>query len=346
MRHHYACFLLIPAITLILSCADSNEYRHPATVVREVFMTSYDVPLDIDSPAVWNSADGENLLIATAKQGHELVVYDAASGKNIRTIGSLGTAPGDFARPNGIAVVDSLLFVVERDNARVQVFDLPSFRHRGFIGTSALIRPYGIFACAADGGYRLYITDNYETPDETVPPDSELGKRVWRYTVAVAGDTPAVTDSMAFGDTGGAGVLHTVETIMGDPAANRILIVDEQEQVLKEYTLDGAFTRNLIGQGIFQHDPEGAVRWYDAAGDGWWIMTDQAPDRSIFHVFDGASLDHIGAFSGETTANTDGVAITTRSFGPFDSGAFYAVHNDGGVAAFSLADIMEALSLR
>ena len=52
-----------------------------------------------------------------------------------------------------------------------------------------------------------------------------------------------------------------------------------------------------------------------------------------------------GAFSGAVTANTDGVALTGRSFGPFSRGAFYAVHDDGNVAAFDLAEIVRALGL-
>ena len=51
-------------------------------------------------------------------------------------------------------------------------------------------------------------------------------------------------------------------------------------------------------------------------------------------------------FTGEVTVNIDGVAITTLPFGPFDEGGFYAVHNDGGAAAFSLSDITKVLLLR
>ncbi len=45
-------------------------------------------------------------------------------------------------------------------------------------------------------------------------------------------------------------------------------------------------------------------------------------------------------------AIADGVALTQTSFGPFPAGAFYAVHNDGNIAAFSWAEIAAALGLR
>ncbi|HST60286.1 MAG TPA: hypothetical protein VLK84_16385 [Longimicrobium sp.] len=44
--------------------------------------------------------------------------------------------------------------------------------------------------------------------------------------------------------------------------------------------------------------------------------------------------------------NTDGVALTQTGFGPFPASAFYAVHDDGNVAAFSWSAIADALGLR
>ena len=44
-------------------------------------------------------------------------------------MGSSGNAPGQLSRPNGIATVDDkYVFVVERDNHRVQMFALPDFQ--------------------------------------------------------------------------------------------------------------------------------------------------------------------------------------------------------------------------
>jgi 3-phytase len=85
-----------------------------------------------------------------------------------------------------------------------------------------------------------------------------------------------------------------------------------------------------------------------ACGDtaGYWVTTDQDLTVNTFHVFDRATLRHVGSFRGDSTLNTDGIALTQRGFGTFPSGAFYAVHNDGNVAAFSWAAIADALRLR
>lgn len=339
--------LFIVSSSIAISCAGPAEQPDSVVTVTENFLTAWNDSFDIDSPAVWHGK-GAHLLIATAKQADMLYIYDAENGETLGTAGSEGTGPGKLDRPNGIAVIDDIVFVVERDNARVQVFDVPSFRHRGFVGENSLIRPYGIFVYPDRGAYKLFITDNYETPAGDVPPDSELGERVKRYAVTITGDTLSAVEAPAFGETSGAGVLHKVESILGDPAKNRLLIADEYNGAMsvKEYTLDGTFTGRCIGKGIFKYEPEGIARWYDDTGDGWWIMTDQELNTSYFHLFDGDTLAHIGVFAGGEIANTDGVCLTTASFGPFTQGAFYAVHDDGGVGAFSLNDIKEAMSLK
>jgi 3-phytase len=56
-------------------------------------------------------------------------------------------------------------------------------------------------------------------------------------------------------------------------------------------------------------------------------------------------MDYVGTFTGEATANTDGVAWTPQSFPGFPSGAFFAVHDDSAVSAFDWRDIVGALGL-
>jgi 3-phytase len=54
---------------------------------------------------------------------------------------------------------------------------------------------------------------------------------------------------------------------------------------------------------------------------------------------------HGGSFRRPTLRNTDGVALTRTGFVPFPAGTFYAVHDDGNVAAFSWSAIADALNL-
>jgi 3-phytase len=318
-------------------------------VIAPQFQTVRDTLDNVDSPAVWHGPDGQHWLLATAKEADVVVVADAGTGRRLDRIGGSGSEPGRMDRPNGIAVVDDLLFLVERDNARVQVLALPTFRPLGTYGTGQLRRPYGI-AVRPDGGgaYRTWITDNYEEADDVPPPDSLLGERVREYRVTVTGDRAAAELIRSFGATSGAGVLRVVESIAVDAANDRLLIAEEREgaSMLKEYTTQGRFSGRVIGATFFPNQAEGIVLYTCGRTDGYWIATDQGTEVNTFHVFDRASLAYVGSFRGEGVLNTDGIALTQRSFPAYPHGAFYAVHDDGNVAGFSWARIAEELGLR
>jgi 3-phytase len=301
---------------------------------------------DIDSLAVWQTAPGEAIVLVTAKQGDQIWVHDASTGELIRRVGGPGSGPGEFERPNGIAVVDDLAIVVERDNARLQVLRLPDFEHLGFAGEAELTRPYGIAAFASEQGIEVYITDNYETPDEQIPPVAELGRRVRHFRLHDRGDSVDAELVSTFGDTAGDGILHKVETIAVDPARNRLLVVDELETELaiRVYTLDGTYV-GTMGAGIFAYEPEGIALFETADGGGDWIATDQQSELSLFLVFDRDTLEYLGGFTGEVTANTDGVTLTQLPLEAFPEGAFYAVNDDATVTAFDWRDIARALGL-
>jgi 3-phytase len=346
------------AVVSVAACqggADAPVAKASATAtdsvapLRESWMTTRDTLDNIDSPAVWHGPDGQHWVLSTAKATDVLVVNDASTGAFIRRLGASGTGRGQMQRPNGIAIAGNLAFVVERDNHRVQVFRLPGFESLGTFAEKDLRLPYGLALYAeTPDRYMVYVTDNYEMPDESVPPDSLLGQRVRQYRVTVTGAGLRAEPIRAFGATSGPGVLKVVESIALDLPNRRLLIAEELEtgSHIKVYTPEGKFTGQLIGQGLFPHQAEGIILY--ACGDtaGYWVTTDQDLTVNTFHVFDRTSLRHVGSFRGDSTLNTDGIALTQRGFGNFPSGAFYAVHNDGNVAAFSWAAIADALGLR
>ena len=316
-------------------------------VVEEAFETERDTLDDVDSPTVWHGPEGQNWVMTTAKATDVILIHDAATGEPIRRLGGTGSGPGQLERPNGVAAIGDLLFVVERDNARIQVFSLPDLESLGTFGEEELVRPYGIAAYLDEQGrVELYITDNYELEEDVIPPDSALGERVEHFRAWVEAGALLHEHVRTFGDTTGPGVLRKVETIAVDPANDRVVIAEELEpdSHWKIYDLGGRFS-DVFGRGYFPHEAEG-LALYACADGGYWIATDQDEETNTFHVFDRVTLEYLGSFTGATTRNTDGVALTQASFGPFPSGAFYAVHNDGNIAAFSWAEIAAALGLR
>jgi 3-phytase len=324
--------------------------------VAERYVTRSEPESNIDSVAVAPAGGDEPaLLIATAKHTDVLRLFDAADGRPLHSLGGSGAQPGQFRRPNGVAVIDDLLVVVERDNKRVQVFSLPAMRSLAILGAEQLKNPYGLWLhrLAADR-YRLYVTDNYEMPDESVPPDAGLGERVRTWLLEVDRSVwPAArvtaTFERSFGDTEGAGVLRVVESIYGDPRHQRLLIAEEEElprgRRVKVYTLDGHFTGQTMGEGLFKTQPEGLALYACEDGSGYWISTDQDEQRNVFHLFDRRTLAHVGAFTGAQTRNTDGIWLAQQPLPEFPQGAFFAVHDDQAVAAFDWRDIVSALQL-
>ena len=326
--------------------------RQIATVA-EAFLSPMTPEDNIDSPAAWQAPDGSTWLIATAKATDKLVVYDGSTGRHIRDVGSAGTGLGQFDRPNGIAVTDDLLWIVERDNHRVQVFSLPAFTPLAVFGAGDLRKPYGLWVDTRNAGYSVYVTDSWDDGEDAqgndiLPPLAQLDKRVRRYDVQRSGTTLDATLAASIGDTSEAGALRVVESIWGDPANDRLIIAEEDETYANEfkvYTLAGRFTGTTFGRDVFKAQAEGVMLRTCGRG-GWWVTTEQGKGRSVFHLFDRHTLKPVGAFQGNAVANTDGIWMMQDATRRFPQGALYAVHDDQGVVAFDWAEIARALSLQ
>lgn len=327
--------------------------RAPQPLLVTERYASVDSPYDeLDSLASWTTEDGRTWLIASAKSSHRLVVFDADSGERLRTVGGEGDGDGQFQRPNGVAVHGDHLFVVERDNRRVQVLSLPGFEVVGTFGGDQLRSPYGLWLTETEPGeLEVYITDSFmygERFDE-VPPFAELDQRVRRYRVQFDPDGHLVARyAGAFGDTDEDSALRMVESIAGDPANDRLLIADEDrrhESTLREYSFSGRYTGRSLPQDSFGAEAEGVALWSCPDGGGYWIAVDQLAPLTVFHLFDRVSLASRGSFHGALTARTDGVTLHAAATPSFPGGALFAVHDDQAITAFDLRDVARALDL-
>lgn len=316
--------------------------------LKERYLTARDPADNVDSPALWHAPNGQHWLIATAKTTDRVLIYDATTGAPIKKFGVAGKALGQFERPNGVFVIDDLALIVERDNRRVQVFQLPDFKplHAfGDTGAESLKKPYGLWVQKLSlDNYRVFVTDNYEKPDESRPPDAELGARVHQYALRKTAEGWRSSLERRFGATSGKGVLHIVESVWGDPVHGRLLLADEEEfqfRDVKVYGFDGQFQNVRMGGGVFRAQPEGIALYSCADGSGLWFLTDQSRGENFFHIFDRKTLEYQASFSGEVTRNTDGIWLSQKPMPGFAHGSFMAVHDDGNVAAFDLGEILD-----
>lgn len=323
--------------------------------IAEAFVSVSREEDNIDSPAAWVAPDGKVWLLATAKSADHLVLYDGDTGEVLATHGSSGAGAGNFRRANGIFIIDDFAFVVERDNRRVQVLELPSLRTIGLFGDAQLEQPYGVWIRSAEAGsYEVFVTDAYmdgedENGDDIIPPLAQLNRRVHRFHVEIGGGVATGRHLGAFGDTTEEGAIRVPESIWGDPEHDRLLIAEEDDRSgtsIREYDLAGRYRGRTIGRDTFEVEVEGITLWSCPDGSGYWIATDQFKGLSVFHVFDRVSLEHIGAFKGAVISNTDGVWLHQASTDRFPRGVLYAVHDDQSVGAFDWQDIAHALRLR
>ncbi|TMN17573.1 phytase [Pseudoxanthomonas sp. X-1] len=322
----------------------------PDAVVAEAWLSAPLPQAELDSLAVWPTEDGGAWVIATAKASNQLVVFDADSGERLRTVGGPGEGPGQFGRPNGIAVWGDTVFVAERDNHRVQALSLPDFRTRGFIGADTLRLPYGLWLReTAPDVLELLVTDSFMADFRSgqLPPREQMDQRVRRFEVELQPDGSLQARAAgSFGDTGQAGMLRMVESIAGDPAHDRLLIADEDRRVgstLRDYTLEGRFRGDSLP--VFLADAEGVALWDCELDDGWWIAADQLTP-TLFRVYRRDTLAPVGTFTGKVVAQTDGVALFAAGTARFPDGALFAQHDNQSIAAFDLREIARALHLR
>jgi 3-phytase len=358
--------VLAPALLVLLLAACATSPSAVPTVaplepgaapvhgrtIAEAYVSA-DVPgEELDSLATWTGDDGSTWLIATAKSAHRLVVFDADSGALLRTFGTKGSAPGRFNRPNGIAMFGDLLFVVERDNRRVQVLRLPGFATVGTFGQDELRSPYGLWLHeTAPGELEVYVTDSYMEGErfDVVPALSELGERVRRYRVVLDEDDGIQAQQLtAFGSTQLPGALRMVESIAGDPLRQRLLIADEFRpgpSNLRVYDFNGRYSSRSLPDGTFLGEAEGVALWTCDGNAGYWVAVDQQAPLTNFHLFDRNSLDPSGSFHGRVTSQTDGIALHAAATPRFPAGALFAVHDDRAVVAFDLREVVDALGL-
>ena len=93
---------LILSCLLLSSCNDktSRVDKHnqstqlkstvpEVALIKESFTTLRDESDNVDSPALWHGKEGQDWLLATAKEGNAIIVYDAANERKLPVLAVL-----------------------------------------------------------------------------------------------------------------------------------------------------------------------------------------------------------------------------------------------------------------
>jgi 3-phytase len=318
-------------------------------LVPEAFRTaSLTEGKDVDSLAFWQGPEGPPWLLVTLKDDGYVLVLDAETGAELDRIGGAGEALGRLGRPNGIAVVDDVVVVAERDNRRVQVLRLPAFEPLGAFGQELLKWPYGVAVDRLGEWYELYVTDSYDSPEHEPPTPDVCRNRVRHYRFRPAEDGLEVELVRSFGDPSGPGALYRVESVAIDRGLGRLYLADESRLRLnlKAYSLGGEFLGSTFGDGVHYREPEGIalLRCGTQPEEGYILAADQT-QPSRFLVYERRSLDYLGGFTGEPTIDvTDGITFAAQA--DAGRGMLYGTEHDVRVVAYRWSDVADELGLR
>lgn len=313
-------------------------------VIDESWVSDADTLWNVDTPAMWSDGD-TSVVLVTAKGTHDLQRFDGASGQRLDSWGRQGAELGMFDRPNAVIVVDDFALIVERDNRRVQVLQMPEGTPLGAFGADVLRYPYGVAAAGSPEGLVVWVTDDYEDVEDVVPDD--LTNRLHRFDVTLApGSAPRVRAHATHGAPHGEGALRIVESIQLDPDAELLLVADESRKSYLEYGFDGSYRGRQLGAPDIEGDPEGILLIRCGPDGGYWVLTDQQDDVTLFRVYDRVTRQALGVFRGEITTNTDGATFELGPVPGFPDGVVYAVHDDQAITAFDWAEVTRRLDLR
>lgn len=340
--------MLLISCLAILQCSVSQPHqtaqntpgKTAPAVLKESYISASYVPDNLDSIAIYKDGDRQ-WAILTAKATDTLFVFDANTGELVKKVGQTGEGQGSLRRPNGIWAGPNFLLVVERDNHRVQGFTLPDFKPMGTLGDGDLIKPYGL-TCYRDqsGAYQLYVTDDYD-----LGPNRSAKARVKQYRIDPSHGHLHGEKLGEFGESEGPGLLFKVESIIADPAYNRLFVAVEKgpNPGIKVYDLNGAFTGEELDTKHFHGEPEGIAIYPTGPKTGFIVTTDQQHPYTVFHIYDRQNLRHLTQFRGNVTANTDGIAVTSWSTDAFSEGGLWAIHDDQALAAFDWRTIQSQI---
>jgi 3-phytase len=323
------------------------DLKRVPEVFRTVLLTNSE---DVDSLAFWPGREGTPWLLVTQKDLSYVLVLDAMTGEQLARFGGTGEGQGMFHHPNGIAVIDDLVLVAERDNHRIQVLSLPDFEPLGSFGEELLQWPYGVAVDHPGEWYEVFVTDSYDSPEDEPPAPEVAANRVRHYRFRPTKAGLEVEFVRSFGEATGDGALYRVESMAIDRSLGRLYLADESRLRLnlKAYSLEGEFLGTTFGDGLHYWEPEGLIVLScgpEEQREGYIVTADQTkPSR--FLVWDRQSLAPLGGFTGEPTIDfTDGVAFGVMDGDPA-GGMFYATHQDVQVVGYRWNDIAEAMGFR
>jgi DNA-binding beta-propeller fold protein YncE len=190
--------------------------------------------------------------------------------------GELGSKPGQFNEPAGIAVNETEVFVADARNKRIQVFDLNGNALRAF-GQTVLRRPMNL-ALHGDTVYVPdYLRDSIEVFDSSGP------------------HLRSISPSDGFNSPGGVDVFPDGSLLIADTYRHRVLHLSSDGDTIQQW---GATDSKAWHHGQFNYPTDVQV-----LADGGFVVADGYNDRLQWFSAEG---DFVRAVGGPFGLNISG----------------------------------------
>lgn len=260
----------------------------PVALHAQVRTEPLDSGAKITSAAIYRREAGPHWIVATTTRD-AIVVFDATTGRLIRSIGVTGPRIGELDHPVGVTILgDSIALVVERGNRRVQGFHLPDFTSVGTFGDQLLAQPIAIAGYPVSNAYGVVIADN----------NGESG-RVLQFRLTVGNGELVAIHWRTFGSADTLGILASIAA----DGARDVLMIDAAGGTapgVKIFDLSGRNSHTMLGE------PASVARrsaLLDCGGGAAYWIAASGPDSSpTFHVFERGARRRVGVVSDSSHA--------------------------------------------
>lgn len=223
---------------------------------------------------------GNNINIS-CKNTNGIVSYDN-NGNFLKKIGKKGFNYNEFNKPKGIKQINDYLFVLEKNNKRCQIIDLKSNKSISFFGFKKLKNPYDIDGIFFKDQFIIFISD--------------------------LNLSSILKFNIKFGDQGIERISSDIflelpdlklTSILVDAPLDRILIIDESNNLIRVFSLNGIFIKKLNN---FEDEIISLTKSKDK-----YLIAENNKDTSFIHVFD-ENLEYEHSFNNNLIFDIDDIS--------------------------------------
>lgn len=241
-------------------------------------------PLDI-------TVDDDGRLYVAEEGGNRISVYDE-TGTLADVIGMQGSEPGQFIRPNGVAIgPEGALYVADTWNYRIQQFvdgeSVVQFGQAGEYGFAATTDPvdgfWGPRDVAVDNQGRIYVSDTGNKRVRVYTIDG--GDWMFLYDIASGGSAP--------------GQLDEPSGVAIHPDDGRVFVADTWNRRVSVFNADGSFLTTIPVRGWYQELGNRPYLAIDAERELLYV-TDPDVGRVLVYDTDGNCRGSFGSLAGDT----------------------------------------------